>query len=144
MAEQHVGEGQAQNQGPSGHDDLEGRLHKGLPRLRHWLRTLSHIRPGSDPLLVDSSTVIWPHPDLSPTDPGGGRPFSFEHKFAQISFKPDLVKFGMTGFDDDMVALFTRRAYDMAGVAGVKAKPAHAPEYQGHSPSLSTFSRLLV
>ena len=74
----------------------------------------------------------------------GGRPFSFEHKFAQISFKPDLVKFGMTGFDDDMVALFTRRAYDMAGVAGVKAKPAHAPEYQGHSPSLSTFSRLLV
>jgi hypothetical protein len=43
-----------------------------------------------------------------------------------------------------MVALFTRRAYDMAGVAGVKAKPAHAPEYQGHSPSLSTFSRLLV
>ena len=77
--------------------------------------------------------MIWPHPDLSPTNLWPSAALA-EHKFAQISFKPDLVKFGMTGFDDDMVALFTRRAYDMAGVAGVKAKPACAG-VPGHSPS---------
>jgi DNA topoisomerase-2 len=33
-----------------------------------------------------------------------------------ITFKPDLKKFKMQSLDKDIVALFTKRAYDMAGV----------------------------
>ena len=42
--------------------------------------------------------------------------------FTQITFKPDLKKFSMSGLDDDIVALFTKRIYDMAGItnAGVR------------------------
>ena len=36
--------------------------------------------------------------------------------FKRITFRPDLSRFGMSEFDDDTVALFTRRVYDMAGV----------------------------
>jgi DNA topoisomerase-2 len=36
--------------------------------------------------------------------------------FTCISFKPDLKKFKMQSLDNDIVALFTKRAYDMAGV----------------------------
>jgi DNA topoisomerase-2 len=35
--------------------------------------------------------------------------------FVKISFSPDLEKFKMTSLDDDIVALFTKRAYDIAG-----------------------------
>ncbi|KAI9344616.1 DNA topoisomerase [Obelidium mucronatum] len=35
--------------------------------------------------------------------------------FTKITFKPDLQKFGMTHMDDDITALFKKRAYDMAG-----------------------------
>ncbi|KAJ3179046.1 DNA topoisomerase 2 [Gaertneriomyces sp. JEL0708] len=37
--------------------------------------------------------------------------------FTKITFKPDLEKFGMDAFDDDLVALLTKRVYDIAGVA---------------------------
>ncbi|KAJ3203013.1 DNA topoisomerase 2 [Entophlyctis luteolus] len=41
--------------------------------------------------------------------------------FTKITFKPDLAKFGMTHLDDDITALFKKRAYDLAGcVPGVK------------------------
>ena len=33
-----------------------------------------------------------------------------------ITFKPDLARFGMDALGRDVVALFTKRAYDMAGV----------------------------
>ncbi|SCV70341.1 BQ2448_1735 [Microbotryum intermedium] len=33
-----------------------------------------------------------------------------------ITFYPDLARFGMTEFDDDTVALLTKRVYDMAGI----------------------------
>lgn len=41
-----------------------------------------------------------------------------------ITFKPDLKRFGMDHLDEDIVALMTKRVYDMAGVtpAGVKVK----------------------
>lgn len=41
-----------------------------------------------------------------------------------ITFKPDLRRFGMDHLDEDIVALMTKRVYDMAGVtpAGVKVK----------------------
>lgn len=35
--------------------------------------------------------------------------------FTCITFKPDLKKFKMQSLDKDIVALFTKRAYDMAG-----------------------------
>ncbi|KAJ3402189.1 DNA topoisomerase 2, partial [Chytridiales sp. JEL 0842] len=41
--------------------------------------------------------------------------------FTKITFKPDLAKFGMTHLDDDIDALFKKRAYDLAGcVPGIK------------------------
>lgn len=42
--------------------------------------------------------------------------------WTRISFSPDLPRFGMTSLDDDIVALFTRRVYDVAGSlrAGMK------------------------
>ena len=35
--------------------------------------------------------------------------------FTKVTFKPDLAKFKMTHLSADMVALMTRRAYDIAG-----------------------------
>ena len=35
--------------------------------------------------------------------------------WTRITWVPDLAKFGMDELDDDIVALFCRRAYDMAG-----------------------------
>ncbi|KAJ3239764.1 DNA topoisomerase 2 [Chytriomyces hyalinus] len=41
--------------------------------------------------------------------------------FTRITFKPDLIKFGMEHLDDDITALFKKRAYDLAGcLPGVK------------------------
>ncbi|KAI0191706.1 DNA topoisomerase [Xylaria flabelliformis] len=41
--------------------------------------------------------------------------------FVRVTFKPDWVKFGMDGIDDDLESLLYRRVYDMAGtVRGVK------------------------
>ena len=37
-------------------------------------------------------------------------------EYTKITFKPDFAKFGMTGMDEDLVALFTKRVYDLAGV----------------------------
>ena len=36
--------------------------------------------------------------------------------WTKITFTPDLAKFGMTELDDDIIALMTRRVYDIAGV----------------------------
>ena len=35
--------------------------------------------------------------------------------FTKVTFKPDLAKFKMTHLSADMIALMTRRAYDIAG-----------------------------
>ncbi len=35
--------------------------------------------------------------------------------YTKVTFKPDLAKFGMTHLTEDMVAIMTRRVYDMAG-----------------------------
>ncbi|KAF2969524.1 hypothetical protein GQX73_g4046 [Xylaria multiplex] len=41
--------------------------------------------------------------------------------FVRVTFKPDWVRFGMNGIDDDLESLLHRRVYDMAGtVRGVK------------------------
>uniref|UniRef100_T1IP94 DNA topoisomerase 2 n=1 Tax=Strigamia maritima TaxID=126957 RepID=T1IP94_STRMM len=41
--------------------------------------------------------------------------------FTRVSFSPDLSKFNMTELNNDIVALFSRRAYDIAGCSrGVK------------------------
>lgn len=40
--------------------------------------------------------------------------------FTRITFEPDLEKFGMTHLDQDIVDVFTRRAYDCAATSGCK------------------------
>ncbi|KAL3915442.1 MAG: hypothetical protein SGPRY_007217 [Prymnesium sp.] len=42
--------------------------------------------------------------------------------WTKISFIPDLEKFGMEGLDADIVALMTRRVYDMAGITHSSVK----------------------
>jgi DNA topoisomerase-2 len=54
-----------------------------------------------------------------------GKPKVTENKkgenWTKITFTPDLPRFHMENFDDDTVALFQKRVYDMAGVTkGVK------------------------
>ncbi|KAJ2397924.1 DNA topoisomerase 2 [Coemansia sp. RSA 2603] len=47
--------------------------------------------------------------------------YSLKKEYTKITFKPDFEKFHMTHLDDDIVALITKRAYDLAGcVEGVK------------------------
>jgi DNA gyrase/topoisomerase IV subunit B len=41
-------------------------------------------------------------------------------EFTRITFIPDLKRFQMDKFDDDLVALFKRRAYDVAISTGCK------------------------
>lgn len=38
-----------------------------------------------------------------------------KHEFTKVTFYPDLAKFGMTKLDDDIVALMTKRVWDIAG-----------------------------
>ena len=37
-------------------------------------------------------------------------------EYTKITFKPDFAKFGMTGMDQDLCDLFTKRVYDLAGI----------------------------
>jgi DNA topoisomerase-2 len=41
-------------------------------------------------------------------------------EFTRITFIPDLKRFQMDSLDDDLVALFKRRAYDVAVSTGCK------------------------
>lgn len=42
-------------------------------------------------------------------------------QYTKISFKPDLKKFGMSAMDDDLISLFSKRVYDLAGCCkGIK------------------------
>jgi len=42
--------------------------------------------------------------------------------FTCVTFEPDLEKFHMKTLDDDIIALMTKRVYDMAGVTPAKVK----------------------
>jgi DNA topoisomerase-2 len=42
--------------------------------------------------------------------------------WTKISFKPDLVKFGMEELEEDICSLMRKRVYDAAGVLGKGAK----------------------
>lgn len=46
-------------------------------------------------------------------------------QWLQITFKPDLARFGMEVLDDDIIDLMRRRVYDMAGVLGKQIKVRH-------------------
>ena len=39
-----------------------------------------------------------------------------------VTFRPDLVKFGMTHLDEDIVSIMRKRTYDMAGLLGRDVK----------------------
>ncbi|CAG8582278.1 18254_t:CDS:2, partial [Racocetra fulgida] len=41
--------------------------------------------------------------------------YSKKEEYTEISFKPDLAKFGLTELTDDIVALLKKRVFDMAG-----------------------------
>lgn len=44
-----------------------------------------------------------------------------KEEFTKVTFYPDLAKFKMTELTDDMIGLFMKRAYDIAGTTpGVK------------------------
>ena len=49
----------------------------------------------------------------------------------KITFKPDFEKFGMDGLDADMVALFKKRVYDIAGTSpkDLKVRFSFKPKY---------------
>merc|ERR1719265_2941375 len=40
-------------------------------------------------------------------------------EYTKVTFHPDLSRFGMTSLDDDIVGLFMKRAYDLAGSSGM-------------------------
>ena len=43
--------------------------------------------------------------------------------YTEVKFYPDLKRFGMDSLDDDIVSLFSRRAFDLAGtIRGVKVR----------------------
>lgn len=42
--------------------------------------------------------------------------------WTKVSFKPDLGKFGMTHLEDDVVALMSKRVFDIAGCLGKTVK----------------------
>ena len=42
--------------------------------------------------------------------------------FTRVTFRPDLRKFSMTHLEDDIVALMTKRVYDLAGVTDSKVR----------------------
>ena len=43
-------------------------------------------------------------------------------QYTEISFKPDLTRFGMKELDDDTIAIMKRRVYDVAGVTDDSVK----------------------
>lgn len=45
-----------------------------------------------------------------------------KEEFTQITFEPDLAKFKMTRLDEDIIALMTKRVYDLAGVTPTAVK----------------------
>lgn len=53
-----------------------------------------------------------------------------------IRFKPDLKLFKMQSLDDDTVALFTKRAYDMAGCTHRKVRV----HFNGELLNINTFA----
>lgn len=48
------------------------------------------------------------------------REYNGNTDFVCVTFKPDLSKFHMTEFEDDILSLLTKRVYDVAGTSGLK------------------------
>lgn len=55
--------------------------------------------------------------------------------WTSVQFKPDFVKFGMDGMEEDTVALMRKRTYDLAGVLGSSVKVY----YNGERLPIKTF-----
>ena len=47
----------------------------------------------------------------------GGADSARQKDYNRVKFKPDWARFKLEGMDDNHMALFTKRAYDMAGVS---------------------------
>jgi DNA topoisomerase-2 len=55
--------------------------------------------------------------------------------FTKVTFWPDLKRFQMTRFEDDIISLFTKRVYDIAGVTDGRVKV----ELNGKPIEIKTF-----
>jgi len=64
-------------------------------KLRFYQRFHNNMRNKDEPKIVPAKGPSW----------------------TKITFRPDLAKFGMRGFDDDIIALFSKRVFDVAGCA---------------------------
>ncbi|KYQ90029.1 DNA topoisomerase II [Tieghemostelium lacteum] len=64
--------------------------------------------------------------------------YSKSTNYTTITFFPELKRFGMTHFDDDLMALLEKRVYDIAGTnAGLKVS------YNGKNISFSSFEKYI-
>jgi DNA topoisomerase II len=63
---------------------------------------------------------VW-YDNMSKSDPDEITPYK-EDDFTKISFIPDFKKFHMKELDQDILDLFNKRVYDMAGVIGGNVK----------------------
>jgi DNA topoisomerase-2 len=67
-------------------------------------------------------------PKITDFPPGG-------KEFTKITFWPDFAKFGMKGLDDDIIALMSKRVYDVAGTTAKRCKVT----LNGNSVPITTF-----
>lgn len=66
-------------------------------------------------------------PDITPTN---------KRSYTKITFKPDLERFGMTNLDEDIIALMTKRVYDIAG-----CNPTVKVSLNGERISVKSFAK---
>lgn len=65
-------------------------------------------------------TQTW-HNNMSRVDKPHIKTMKTKSEFTEISFKPDLAKFGMDHLDDDILGVMRRRVYDLCGsVRGIR------------------------
>ena len=63
--------------------------------------------------------------------------------YVKITFFPDFSRFGMTGLDDDTVAIFSKRAYDIAGTMAASAGKKLAVTLNGKKLPIKNFKDFL-
>lgn len=66
-------------------------------------------------------TVTWEN-NMSKKSPPKISPYPAGKDYTRVTFWPDFEKFGMKKLDDDIVGLFMKRAYDVAGSTNHKVK----------------------
>ena len=61
--------------------------------------------------------------NMSQSDDAKISEFTGNNEYTEVTFQPDLERFKMNnGFDSDIIQLFKKRSYDMAGIFNGKVK----------------------